>query len=119
MPIIRSTSQIDGKEVDLYIEVDTIPPSDEDELFRDGSAKKAVKAVGDLFGDGLELSRNCAAQVIDSVNKMSNATRPDEFEVQLAIKLDSQVGAVIAKASAGAQMQVTMKWKLKETPKQP
>ncbi len=36
--------------------------------------------------------------------------RPSEFEVQLAIKLDSQVGAILAKASAEAQLQVTMKW---------
>ena len=34
----------------------------------------------------------------------------DEFEVSLAIKLDAEVGAILAKTSAGAQMQVTMKW---------
>jgi hypothetical protein len=45
---------------------------------------------------------------------MDDALRPLEFSVQLAIKLDSEVGAVIAKASAGAQLQVTMKWVKKD-----
>jgi hypothetical protein len=42
---------------------------------------------------------------------MDEATRPEELEVKIAIKLDSEVGAVIAKASTGAQIEVTMKWK--------
>jgi hypothetical protein len=33
---------------------------------------------------------------------------------KLAISLDSEVGAFVAKASAGAQMEVTMKWKPRE-----
>jgi hypothetical protein len=55
---------------------------------------------------------------MDSVSQMSDSIKPNEFEVQLAIKFDSEMGAFIAKASAGAQMQVTMKWTLQKTPKQ-
>jgi len=37
--------------------------------------------------------------------------RPDELEVQLAVRLDYELGAVlVAKGSAGAQLQVTMRW---------
>ncbi len=113
--IVKSTSEINGETVDIYIEVEKEPPVyDTDDLFRENATQKAVKAVGDLVGDGLKLSHQCAAKVIESVNKMNNAIKPNEFEVQLAIKLDSEMGAVIAKASAGAQMQITMTWKLKE-----
>lgn len=118
MPVVKSTRVVDGETVDIYIEVDEVPQVSPYKDVRDSAAKKAVTAVGDLFGDGLMLSRQCATQVIDSVKQMHEAVKPNEFEVQLAIKLDSEVGAVIAKASAGAQMQVTMKWTLKETPKQ-
>lgn len=123
MAVVKSISKVNGEEIDIYIEVDKVPEvSDSKKVYRDtrdNIAQKAVTTVGDLFGDGLSLSRKCAAQVISSVNQMNDAIKPNDFEVQLAIKLDSEVGAVIAKASAEAQMQVTMKWILKETPKQP
>jgi hypothetical protein len=50
---------------------------------------------------------------------MDDEVKPNEFEVQLAIKLNSEVGAALTKLGGEAQMQVTMKWTLKEKPKQP
>ena len=58
----------------------------------------------------MKLARNCAVQVIEEVQEMNTDVCPDEFEIQLAIKLDSEIGAVLAKASAEAQMQIAMKW---------
>jgi hypothetical protein len=121
MAIVKSVSEINGQEIDIYIEVDKEPTTSSSELTFRGEetpSKKTTKAVGDLIGQGLALSRQCAAQVMDSVSQMSDSIKPNEFEVQLAIKFDSEMGAFIAKASAGAQMQVTMKWKLQKTPKQ-
>ncbi|BAZ18138.1 hypothetical protein NIES4071_100210 [Calothrix sp. NIES-4071] len=118
MPIIQSTSIIDGEKVDIYIEVDTIPPSDDDEVFRD-SGERVVRVAKDIFGRGLDLSRSCAREVIQSINRMSDAVKPNEFEVKLAIKLDSKAGVpVLVKLGAEAQMEVTMKWTLREPPKQ-
>lgn len=123
MPIIKSTSKVDGEQVDIYIEVDEIPETLYAESpykhIRQGSAIKSLKAVENVFGDGLALSRKCAVQVIQSVRKMHDAVKPNEFEVQLAIKLNSEVGAVLTKFGGEAQMQVTMKWTLKETPQKP
>lgn len=123
MPIIKSTSEVDGEQIDIYIEVDEVPQvSDSDNPYQDvreSLAKKAVKAVGNVFGDGLALSRRCAREVIRSVNQMDDEVKPNEFEVQLAIKLNSEVGAALTKFGGEAQMQVTMKWTLKEKPKQP
>lgn len=117
MPIIQSTSVIDGEKVDIYIEVDTIPPSDDDEVFRD-SGERVVRAAKDVFGRGLDLSRSCAKEVIQSISQMSDAVKPNEFEVKLAIKLDSKAGVpVLVKLGAEAQMEVTMKWTLKEPSK--
>ncbi|MFK0731647.1 MAG: CU044_2847 family protein [Gloeotrichia echinulata HAB0833] len=115
MPIIQSTSVVDGEEIDIYIQVDTIPTDDEDEVFRDGAGEKIVKKAGDVFGKGLALSRSCASEVIQSINKMSDAVKPHEFEVKIAIKLDSKAGVpMLVKLGAEAQMEVTMKWTLKE-----
>ena len=123
MPIIKSTSEVEGEQIDIYIEVDEVPQvSDSNNVYQDvreSLAKKAVKAVGNVFGDGLALSRKCAKEVIHSVNQMDDEVKPNEFEVQLAIKLNSEVGAALTKLGGEAQMQVTMKWTLKEKPKQP
>ncbi|NEO22243.1 CU044_2847 family protein [Moorena sp. SIO4A5] len=125
MPIIKSTNVVDGEPIDIYIEVDDIPPSvddddDDDEIFRDSTAEKVVQAVGDVFGKGLALSRSCAVQTVHSLNKMSHDVKPNEFEIKLAIKLDSKAGVpILVKLGAEAQMEVTMKWTLKETPTQP
>ena len=59
----------------------------------------------------MELARTCASQMVENINKVREDHRPDEFQIQLAIKLDAQVGAILAKAGAGAQLQVTMTWK--------
>ncbi|WP_138502293.1 CU044_2847 family protein [Nostoc sp. PA-18-2419] len=128
MPIIKSTSLVEGQLVDIYIEVDREPNVnngyDPYQNTRDGSQQRvaqAVQDVGDVFGEGITLARQCAAKAIQSFQQMHHATKPDELELQLGIKVGSEVGAVIpviAKASGEAQIQVTMKWKLKETPQQ-
>lgn len=116
MAIAKTTSQIGNEEIEIYIQVDDkFKPQDEDELMRDSSGQKIIKATADLFGEGLALTRNCAAKVIESVNKMGNTIKPNEFEIQLGITLDSEAGVpMLAKAGAEAQMQVTMKWALKD-----
>jgi hypothetical protein len=123
VPIIKSTSEVEGEQIDIYIEVDKVPEGFDSENpyqdVRESPARKSLKAMGNVFGEGLALTRKCAVQVVRSVNQMTDAVKPDEFEVQLAIKLNSEVGAVLTKFGGEAQMQVTMKWTLKETPKQP
>ncbi len=111
MPIVKSLSVVDGEEVAIYIEVDTLPG--EESPYgdtRDGGLIIPEGAQG-MFEQGLELARNCAKQAVSGIQKLDHTCRPEEFEIKLAIKLDSEVGAILVKASAGAQMEVTMKWK--------
>ncbi|MBN3945106.1 MAG: hypothetical protein HWQ38_00855 [Nostoc sp. NMS7] len=115
MAIIKSQDSVNGEEVTIYIEVDKISiVSDEYGELRGIDTFKVVDKVRDVFGEAMRLTRDCAKRVVQSVEQMDKATRPEEFEIKLAIKLDSEVGAVIAKASTGAQIEVTMKWKPKE-----
>jgi Trypsin-co-occurring domain 1 len=115
MAIVQSTSVVDDQEVTIYIEVDK--PSLERDRYDDDQPRgpeileKVVATARDVFGEGMALVRNCAKKAVDGVNKMDETFRPEEFELKLSIKLDSEVGAVIAKASTGGQLEVTMKWK--------
>ena len=49
-------------------------------------------------------------RTVDSLEHTADSVRPDEFELQLCIKLDAEAGAVVTKVGAGAHMQVTMRW---------
>lgn len=115
MPIIKSKERIGNQTVEIYVEVDSvaIAKNVSDENMR-GGVDKVLKTAKDVFGSGLQLASNCAMRVVESINKMEKKVRPAEFQVQLSIKLDSEVGAILARASAGAQMQVSMKWVNKE-----
>jgi hypothetical protein len=113
MPIVRSIEKVGDETVDIFVEVDNVPQGQDGDIWgvrRAGGVEKVVASAGEVFGSGLNLAKRCAAQVVTTIEGMDKDIRPKEFQVQLAIKLDSEVGAVLAKASAGAQLQVTMKW---------
>jgi len=120
MPVIKKTETIDGEEITIFVEVDQLP--DEESVYKDlrgldaAKAAKVVESVGDAFGDAMQLVRSCAVKVVSGIKSINEASRPDEFELKLAIKLDSEMGAVIAKVSAGAQLEVTMKWTSNKKP---
>jgi Trypsin-co-occurring domain 1 len=111
MPVISVQDSVGG--ATIQIEVDAVPGS-EGEVYREyheGGASRVIRATRDVFGEGLALARACAARVAETLEEITRESRPEEFTLQLAIRLDSEVGAVIAKASAGAQLQVEIKWR--------
>jgi len=114
MPIIENKHIINDQEVVIYIEVDKVPGSESPyQDVRDAGqvVSKAISVVRDVFGEGLELAHNCATRVVDSIDKMKTNVRPDEFELEFAIKLDAEAGAVLTKLGSEAQLKVTMTWK--------
>ena len=115
MTIIASTENVKGELMTLYIETDIAAAKDPTAVYSQAEtreeARKLLRTARDVFGGGLELASNCAMKVQDSLERMQDAVRPDEFQVQLAIKLDTEIGVpMITKLGAEAQMQVTMKW---------
>lgn len=59
-----------------------------------------------------------AHRVTTAVQSLGDTVRPDEVNVEFGINLDSEVGALLAKASVGAQIKVNLKWNIEE-PKRP
>ncbi len=106
MLVIESTETVDGETIAMSIEVDHAPRGQ-----TRGAADRAARSADGLFQDGLELARRSASKVATTIGSIDAKMRPDEFEVTLAIKLDLEAGAVIAKTSAGAQLDVRMLWK--------
>lgn len=58
-----------------------------------------------------------ATQVVDSFQKA--ARRPDEIEITIGVTLDAKLGAVISSASAGAHLDVTLRWHAPEKESSP
>jgi hypothetical protein len=58
--------------------------------------------------------RAMAYQVSKSINSLEDNVRPDEAEVEFGINLDAEAGAMLAKASTGAQITVKLKWTVEQ-----
>jgi Trypsin-co-occurring domain 1 len=100
----------------IYVEVDG-DPADEDltEVYgnletREGLSERITKASRPMFAAALDLIDSCAKAVVERITEMSSE-RPDELEMQLAVKLDTKVGAKIVELAGGAQMQVVLRWR--------
>lgn len=102
----------EGQIIDIYMEVDdqSIP-----DIGRDTRGGQDVLASAQqAFTKSMQLIHACAEQVAKAVNRVKDEARPDGFEVQIALKIDGEWGAVIAKTGAEASIQVTLKWESKK-----
>jgi hypothetical protein len=75
-----------------------------------GPDGRIVRAGRSLFGEALDLVEACSEAVQERIEAMT-PRRPDEVELQLAIKVDGKAGARLVEVTAGAQIQVTLRWK--------
>lgn len=108
-----------GADGPIPVEVDVHPvPSDGDGLdlvygdeeTRDTAGGRVVRVARDAYTDGLDLARRCAAQAVARFAELGEDARPDEIEMQLAIKVDAGVAALV-RSGAEAQLQVTLRWR--------
>jgi hypothetical protein len=119
-PILVEVEPGPGLDVDRDIDVDRdVADEYADVEVRGERLRRLRQASGDLVADGLDLVRTCAERVSATVARTAQDALPDELEVQIAVKLDYELGAVlVAKGSAGAQLVVTMRW-TQDQPRQP
>ncbi|MGX5187561.1 CU044_2847 family protein [Streptomyces avermitilis] len=86
-----------------------------DEKTRERAAQRVVQVARDAYTDGLDLARRCAEQAVRRFGELSDDLRPDEIEMQLAIKVDAGVAALV-KSGAEAQLQITFRWRTAAVP---
>jgi len=106
---------IDGNDVTIQVEVDSasladLRTGDLAAVPRSGERHDLARKGRAVFTDGLELIKNCAAAAVGKLNELKETMKPDEFELQLAVKLDAEAGAFLTRLGGEAQLQVTMKW---------
>ncbi|MET9562624.1 CU044_2847 family protein [Streptomyces tauricus] len=103
--------------IPVQVEVDLGPDADDglaavygDEEVRGRAAQRVVEVARDAYTDGLELARRCAAQAVGRFAELTDDLRPDEIEMQLSIKVDAGMAALVT-SKAEAQLQVTFRWR--------
>jgi len=72
---------------------------------------QVVESARDVLADAVGLARSCAVAFREALDDPAlGRLAPDTVTLELTIGLDSEVGAVLAKASAKAEFRVTLEW---------
>lgn len=115
MQIAGTTERVGDRDVTILVEVDGDEPAGATAADWGGESRadrmdRVIDTARDVFGDGLALARDCAVRAAHTFDDSMAQHRPDAVELQIALRLDAEAGAVITKVGAGAQLQVKLKW---------
>jgi len=109
--IIRETLNRPEGGIDIQIEVEDSSPAVFEQRMDYGPTREGrFPLVERPFEKGMELIRACAEQVASVIDRIAESARPDEVEVELGVKFDGEVGALISRTGVEAHLQVTLKW---------
>jgi hypothetical protein len=109
----------------IYVEIDVVGSADDlssiydDVKTRERAAERVLNIARDVYGDGLDLASRCAEEAATRLKDLAGDLKPQEVELQLSIKLDAVLGAVLVKSGAEAQLQVTFRWNPKGAAQSP
>jgi hypothetical protein len=100
MTVIRDTIKNDaGQNVDILIEVDEKALHEDDIIIRGnydyGESRGPLDHAPEVFKKALEIVQTCAEQMGEAVHKIPKPKRPSSFEVQFAVKIDSEMNALM------------------------
>ncbi|MGW3487932.1 CU044_2847 family protein [Streptomyces sp. NPDC001054] len=119
----EAVGQGSAPEEDIPIFVDTGLPAQrendglwDDVRARGNGAQRVGTVVRDSYGDALDLAERCARQAAARFNALGRAVRPEEVELQLAIRVEAGGTIGLAKSTAEAQLQLTFRWAPGRTP---
>lgn len=82
-------------------------------MARAGRTGAIVREAGESFERALAQVRNAASAALGQFQAM--AQQPDEVEIKFGVKMDAQVGAIIAKTGLQGQFEIKLKWVRGET----
>jgi hypothetical protein len=75
------------------------------------SLGEVISQTRNAFEQARDTVTTIAANMIGAVREMDKALAPDEFNLEFAIKFTAEGNAVLAKAGAETNLQVTMVYK--------
>jgi hypothetical protein len=82
-----------------------------------GSRGEVLQTVGKTFEEALSRVRDAAVSALEQFQSMTR--RPDEVEITFGVKLDAEVGAVIARTGVEGQLGVKLTWRAPQPPATP
>ncbi len=97
-----------------------VPINDQGEVIVELSGGSGLQEVGagniiqdtkSKFDDIMNTVELCAQGFMESLSKIESAIRPQEASIEFGVSLSSEIGTVIAKASAEGTFKVTLVWK--------
>jgi Trypsin-co-occurring domain 1 len=77
------------------------------------SPAELIQEPAKTFEAAIQHARRAAESLVDQFRSLSS--KPDEVSVEFGVKLSSETGAIIAKASADANFSITLTWKRAES----
>lgn len=83
-------------------------------IARANRAGRVLEEARVTFEDAVAEVRDAAAAALTQFTSMTRA--PDEVELKFGIKLDAEVGAVIARTGVQGQFEVKLKWRRDDIP---
>ncbi|MEZ4828662.1 MAG: CU044_2847 family protein [Bacteroidia bacterium] len=72
----------------------------------EGKVAKVTQKAKDTFSNAISILKPVSQKILTQIKGLS----PDEIKVELGIKFDAQVGAIIASSSAEANIKVILTW---------
>jgi hypothetical protein len=74
-----------------------------------GRTDDVIAKVGVTFDQAIGRVRDAATAALTQFQEMTR--RPDELEITFGVKLDAEVGAVIARTGVEGQLEVKLTWR--------
>ena len=76
---------------------------------RGGRGTELVSKADETFEQALERVGPTSAAIVERFRRM--AQQPDELEIEFGIKINAELGAIIAKTSGEANFRIAVRWK--------
>ena len=79
-----------------------------------GSEEKVLKKVEGVVEQAVQTALSLAAEFTTKVREVAKASRPATASLQMGIKLGAEGNVIVAKASAEANLVLTLNWNLEK-----
>lgn len=77
--------------------------------------KEVKRRLQSAFADVTSLIRSLAKGLVREIRELEQEVGPKEFTIEFGVKLDTEVGAVLASSKTGASLMVKLKWEEPES----